>query len=66
METFQLWKLATDVALILSVLYLGVRFMRSQSSSVDTRELRDLEIVLKNLLKDADVASHSLSDSLGR
>lgn len=66
MDSFQLWKLATDVALILSVLYLSMRFMRSQGSSVDTRELRDLEIVLKTLLKDADVASRSLSDSLGR
>jgi len=66
MDTFQLCKLATDVALILSVLYLSARFIRSHQSSVDTRELRDLEIVLKNLLKDADVASRALSESLTR
>jgi hypothetical protein len=66
MDNFQLWKLAADVALLLSVLYLCVRFVRSQGSSINTRELRDLEIVLKNLLKDADVASRSLTESLGR
>lgn len=66
MDNFQLWKLAADVALLLSVLYLCVRFIRSQGSSINTRELRDLEIVLKNLLKDADVASRSLTESLGR
>ena len=66
MDTFQLWKLATDVALVLSILYLCVRFMRTQGPSVNPRELRDLEIVLKNLLRDADVASRTLGDSLSR
>ena len=65
MDLFQTWKLAIDALLVISLLYLSVRFLKT-NRAINTRELRDLEIVLRTLLRDADVASKSLSDSLSR
>lgn len=64
-------KLIVDGLLVASVIFLAMRALRNQgvSSSIAgnaARELRDLEISLKTLLRDADVSSQGLNSSLSR
>lgn len=74
MNQLALAKLVIDSLLVGAVVYLAMRSLRTGMSSMSTlagsgaaaRELRDLEISLKTLLRDADVSSQGLNSSLSR
>lgn len=64
-------KLVIDCLLVASVVFLAMRALRgggatSSVGAAAARELRDLEISLKTLLRDADVSSQGLNSSLSR
>ena len=62
---FDIIKLAADGLLVLSVLIMGFRYLRS-TTKAHTTELMILEASLKGLIKDAESAGRSLNDELGK
>ncbi len=71
MNQLALAKLVVDGLLVAAVIYLAMRALRNSGTSDGiggsaARELRDLEISLKTLLRDADVSSQGLNSSLAR
>jgi|GEM_PF-5435978 len=75
MSQFVILKLLVDALLVAALFYFAMRSIRNGSnagmssslaSGAAARELRDLEISLKTLLRDADVSSQGLNSSLAR
>jgi len=75
MSQFVILKLVVDGLLVAALFYFAMRSIRNGSSAAMSsslasgaaaRELRDLEISLKTLLRDADVSSQGLNSSLAR
>lgn len=66
MEHLELWKLATDIGLCLSLMLLCYRFLRSPESPLVSRRTQELETALRGLVQEADAASKSLHDKLTR
>lgn len=64
MAHYELIKLTSDILLVMSVAYLGIRFLRSSKTAVNTTQLMILEASLKGLIKDAEGASRMLNDEL--
>ena len=65
MQHIEIWKIGTDLLLFLSLVWLGIRFLRS-SSSAAKRELATLDTSLRGLLRDADEAGRTLNDQLSK
>lgn len=65
MNDFQLWKLAIDGGLILSLLYLCYLVWRSPVAA-QSRQIEQLESSLKALIKEAELSGSALNDQLMR
>ncbi len=66
MQHLELWRLGTDILLLLSLFWLGARFLRSPSTARAQREVTDLAEGLKGLIKDADGCGRTLDEQLQR
>ena len=64
MQQIELWKIMCDVFLMLSLVWLGVRFLRSPTSMGARRQVAELEGSLRALIKEADATGRSLNDQL--
>lgn len=60
----QLWKITTDLGLLLSILYFGYRFLKNQAPAVNHSELESLNNSLKSAIRDADESTKNLSEQL--
>lgn len=65
MADLQIWKIAADVLLIMSLIYLSYRIAKGTTEPLE-RKARGLEASLKMLLDEADQASKQLNDKLGK
>jgi hypothetical protein len=65
MVDLQIWKIAADVLLIMSLIYLSYRIAKGTTEPLE-RKARGLEASLKMLLDEADQASKQLNDKLGK
>lgn len=61
----ELWKLATDVLLLMALGFMGYRILRSPMAA-QSRQVMELEASLRVLMKEADLASRSLNEQLIR
>ncbi len=66
MAQLGIWSIGIDVALLLSLIFLCYRFMRSEESPLGTQNLHNLEGSLQRLITEADKAGRSLNDHLVR
>lgn len=64
MAQIMLWKLGSDIALVLSLIYFAYRFFKSRGPAVNIEELQDLNNRLKAAVREADEAGRALSDQL--
>ncbi len=64
MQQIELWKIMCDVFLMLSLVWLGIKFLRSPTSMSARRQIAELEGSLRALIKEADAAGRSLNDQL--
>ncbi len=64
LQNIELIKVATDVSLILALLFLGYRICRSPRSAATIQQVGQLETSLRMLMKEADTASRGLNDQL--
>ncbi|MBX7144142.1 MAG: hypothetical protein K1X79_06805 [Oligoflexia bacterium] len=66
MEHVALWRLSTDILLLLSLGFLCFQFARSPRINSQLRVVRELEAALRVLVREADGAGRSLNDQLMR
>lgn len=66
MEHLALWRLCTDILLLLSLGFLCFQFARSPRINSQLRVVRELEAALRVLVREADGAGRSLNDQLLR
>lgn len=66
MNHIELWKLGTDILLMLSLAYLSIRVVRASGSSVHNGRMIELEATLRALIKEADASGRGLSDTLNK
>ncbi len=66
MATHEVWKLAVDIALCLSLLFLAFRFFRTGYLMSHSRKTMELESTLRRLINDAREAGNELNDALYR
>ena len=66
MATYEVWKLAVDVALCLSLFFLAFRFFRTGHLPAQTRKTAELEATLRRLIQDAKEAGSELNNELYR
>lgn len=66
MATHEVWKLAVDIALCLSLLFLAFRFFRTGHLLTHSRKTMELESTLRRLINDAREAGNELNDALYR
>ncbi|MBN8549529.1 MAG: hypothetical protein J0M12_09460 [Deltaproteobacteria bacterium] len=64
MNHLELWKLATDVLLLMALAHLCFQFVRSPRISAASRQLRELEGALRSLIREADGAGRTLNEQL--
>lgn len=64
MNHLELWKLATDVLLLMALVHLCFQFVRSPRISAASRQLRELESALRALIREADGAGRTLNEQL--
>lgn len=64
MTQIMIWKLATDIGLVLSLMFFAYRFFRSRAPAVNIAELQELNSRLKAAVREADEAGRALSDQL--
>ena len=64
MGSFALLELGVDIALMLSLVFLAFRFVRFPRNAPQSREMKDLERMLKGLIADAEDAGRSLDEQL--
>jgi hypothetical protein len=64
MNHLELWKLGTDVLLLIALAHLCFQFVRSPRLSAASRQLRDLEGALRALIREADGAGRTLNQQL--
>jgi|GEM_PF-5844720 len=64
MENIEIWKLATDAMLMLSLGLLCVRFLRSPQMTGLAAQSAALEQTLRNLIRDAEESGRALNDQL--
>lgn len=64
MQHLELWRLGTDILLMLSLIWLAVRHVRSASTTRARREVAQLDQSLKTLIKEADTSGRNLNEQL--
>lgn len=64
MEYVGIIKLAADLILCAALILIGLRFLRTPSSVVNSKQVIDLEASLRALLQEADTAGRTLNDQL--
>ena len=67
MNDIEMWKLGTDIALVVSLAYLVYRFVGSPSAKpANLGKVRELEASLKDLMNDAERAARELDSQLAK
>lgn len=66
MSQIQIWQVAVDLGLVMTILFMGMRLIRSSGVSSMIPRTVELESSLRSLIGEADVAGRSLNDQLLR
>jgi|GEM_PF-6395913 len=64
MNHIELWKLGTDLLLLMSLIYFCLRFTRRDAVDTSSERLVELEATLRGLIKEADASSQTLTTQL--
>lgn len=66
MGTYEVWKIAVDVSLSVSLLFLAFRFFKTGQLGAQSRKGLELEATLRRLIQDAREAGNDLNEELYR
>ncbi len=66
MSNLDIMKMASDIMLLLSLVWLSFRFVRTPGTGAWNSRMADLESSIRSLIREADEAGRSLGDQLAR